>query len=837
MMFNILSYYSKLQKPVLFACAFLTALAMCSCIDDINAPAETSDPEAGYITIALTSTNTASRAETDEEGLDNLNENYIGKALICLYPSGAAETDRPVLMQTVTFGTNTTKTATAKIRINLDIIARLFPSGSTAKAYVIVNLPETTAVPADVTIEGLKQLTIDSKFGEQAIQNSFVMDGTNDVTLAYDEANPSKSKITGKVNLTRAASKINLAVKVAETVTDGNGTEWESKPDAMRVYFTNGVKKSAVTPSSYTLRPEDYYSIPSSAARSFSKTESETDEYPHKLGTPFYTYPNSWTVNDSENMTYMTLVLPWQKSGETAFRYCYYTVPVVNGTSIVRNVSYQVNIDVGILGSFTQDSPLPLEDLSYRAVEWGSAPVEIEINDYRYLVIDRTDFSLNNEASVNIPFYSTHNTTVTSTKVTYYLYNFSAEGNEEAVEITKAQNEASTTTVDGVEQHIYSAEVNNDIDPVTSTRTLTFNHPLYQWTPYDRAGNKVVLNGVLNTDGELVYPTGSLDYLTGTILYYNRTEDQSFSRYDIEITIVHTDKKDAPDADLYTKTIKITQYPGMYVEAYKNVGATYEVNQGDNDGTVIGNFGYAFVNASRNNQIPYWTCSTYGRMLPLDNASNNGNPNMYVITISQLDLKDQYVIGDPRSTEINNLNNTGLASAAATWCNSADDMEGVNRKLTYYYPTREENDTKMVIAPKIRIASSFGEMKGRLSPFNCKRRCATYQERGYPAGRWRVPTYGEMKYIVELTLAGKIPKLFNTYDGEDYSSAGARYYTAQGIYVVSEKTGELIPYTGATESAYVRPVYDEWYWTDELPYDESAAVGLQYVYTFGDRER
>lgn len=840
-MSNILSYQSTMQKIILFACTFLTALTMSSCADDVNDPAETTDPEAGYITLELTSTKIGSRGDLDEPGLDPLNENYMGKALICLYPSNAAPaTDGPVLMEPVTFSSTTTSTATAKIRINRDLITSLFPTGSTAKAYVIVNLPTTTTIPDDITIDGLKRLTIDSKFGEQVVQNSFVMDGTCDVTLAYDSTNPSKSKVTGKVYLTRAASKINLAVKVAASVEDGNGTTWQSDPNNMTVYFTNGVKNSAVTPSTYTLQPADYYNIPSTSARSFNKSKSETEEYPYELSTPFYTYPNSWNFNDSEE-TYMTLVLPWKKEDESAYRYCYYTVPVVKGTSIDRNVSYHVNIDVGILGSFTQDIPMQLKELSYCAVEWGSAPVGVDIKDYRYLVLDQTDYVLNNEASINIPFYSTHNTTVTNTKVTYYLYNFSAEGNEEAVEITSDQNINSTTTFVGdALTHIYASTVDNSINPTTSTRTLTFDHPLYQWTPYDLNNNQVVLSGP-------TYPTASLAYLVGTINRYVRSENQSYSRYDIEITIVHTDKVGKPDANLYTKTIKITQYPGIYIESTKNYYSSTTANNTPQRGNV-------YVNNNQNVRVSSGANATPGILSWVSVRETNPlNPNMYVLSITNLN-DNTYRIGDPRQTEVNNLtynnntdgyltgyleNPTYQNGVSYRW-QEAKDLSGTTRRLSFYHPTNTSTTFTYMLAPKLRVSSYYGAGRSVLTRLQAEQRCAGYQEMYFPAGRWRLPTLGELQYIMNLWNDNKIPPLFSA---TDQNGNPSKYWTAQGLIPTKLTDGKLdsSQLTNGTDVyGYIRCVYDEWYWKDKGTIPSTATNtwdGIEYgtyAFTWGD---
>ncbi|MDE7351285.1 MAG: hypothetical protein K2N25_09470, partial [Muribaculaceae bacterium] len=198
-------------------------------------------------------------------------------------------------------------------------------------------------------------------------------------------------------------------------------------------------------------------------------------------------------------------------------------------------------------------------------------------------------------------------------------------------------------------------------------------------------------------------------------------------------------------------------------------------------------------------------------------------------TISQLNTGSQYIIGDPRSQYINNsLSGDGSLrpsqdekSEAGNWCNPSNALyDNLDRRLKYYYPTNESpatSDTAKMVAPKIRIASSWG-VTNSISRQNARRRAATYQEQGCPAGRWRLPTLGEFTFITQLSAAGKIPTLF---------SLNNNYLTAQGVYRVNAQ-GVVSAQTGATTTA-IRAVYDEWYW-EQFPQYE----GTPGIYTLGD---
>lgn len=776
-----------------YAVASLTAIILTSCAGErIEGPGAT-DPNAGYITLELTSSAIGTKAT--EEGYNSYHENDIDHALICLFPYD--ESGEAVYYQN-NVPVNRQSNATVKLKINRDMVNTLFRDGATSKArvYVIANLPSTSELPEEMTIDNLKKINVTSPFASMEPQSSFVMDGMADVNLEYDSTNPTLSSVSGTVPLTRSAAKITLGVSMAGTVTDGNGEVWESKPDDMSVIISNGVRTSNVVPSTHVVIAEDYYSTSTGAEEETERAREFTDapagsSYPYLLNSPFYTYPNSWSSNvnnESKNMTYMTLMVPWKKETEDRFRTCYYTVPVLRKSNdsgvfeLVRNVSYRVNINVNILGSFTPDEPLELTDCSYEAVDWGHENVNVQVGDYRYLVLDAESYVANNEALVNIPFYSSHETVITNTKVTYYLYNSTAAGLEEPVEITALQNSRSTTTLNDSTQHIYSTWIDNDINQTTSSRTLSLHHPLYQWNPQTSNGGSVTLGA--NTAGGTSYPNTTLQSRLDQIYRYVRTNNISYSRYEVEITFAHKDKV---GQSAFTRTVKITQYPPMYIEAEANNYIT-----SDNQPYGSAAYGNVYVNNTQSGD---------GDMNPTGLTGGNRNPNMYTVSLSQLGSdQSRYIIGDPRVTTIDNLDYNNWASAPPL-------AGGTNRRLLYYYPT--DDTKKFIIAPKLRIASSYG-VSGTMDIETARRRCASYQEREYPAGRWRLPTYGELEYIITLSNQGKIPVLF---------SGNSNYYCAQGSVSGTLKNGKLSEPTEDEGGfwgydTHVRCVYDDWYWGD-----------------------
>lgn len=175
-----------------------------------------------------------------------------------------------------------------------------------------------------------------------------------------------------------------------------------------------------------------------------------------------------------------------------------------------------------------------------------------------------------------------------------------------------------------------------------------------------------------------------------------------------------------------------------------------------------------------------------------------------------------------RLSTIDNLNSGG-----DNWSDSAPSVQGTNRRLTYYYPTIRNASGNNIIAPKIRIASSHGACLP-VTNNNAFRRCASYQEDGHPAGRWRVPTQAEIFYMAQLTAKGLIPRLLGALEG----SGTTDYWCNYGYVTVWNGTSTHTPEyhnTIPNSQKYVRCVYDEWYWEGDTVNKTS--------FRWGDRQR
>lgn len=293
-----------------------------------------------------------------------------------------------------------------------------------------------------------------------------------------------------------------------------------------------------------------------------------------------------------------------------------------------------------------------------------------------------------------------------------------------------------------------------DIDYTSTARTNN-------WITYNDNDRTFTINHTLNND---VTATGF-----------------DSSPYVFTFEIRHAD-----DATYSTGDIVVTQYPAMYIEELQS-------NK------------YAFINGTGNRQSNT-VDDTYddannnlANLVSRDKVNDQGDNNnshlyrVHVTTVAGLN----YTIGDPRlwsEKVVNTLNNLG----------------------DNYMETAEINED--MIAPVFMVASSIGAFSTN-TPLSYKlsaTRCAAYQESGYPAGRWRVPTKAEILFLITLSEKNKIPQLFFP----DSRLENGGYWCSSGvIYPLTNGTIEYLDFDSAARynnnKNWVRCVYDSWDWGND----------------------
>ena len=727
-------------------------------------------------------------------GEDEFNENVISDFKLFFYLNGASDDDAAIYVWPESGYATATNTNTAAVvsgasgdepskgkvtlqmKLGQSVVEALFPDGATfCRIYVAANIDGAGEYPSGKpSVNEIKNIVINSPFGPDAtvtddpyasVQDNFVMDGEAVLSLGT-----ATRTIDGTVPLYRAASKITFTVtKVTRDGVDED-EDWQPDTENMHVAYVNGISKGLVNGEmARTDREEGFFSYKTPSNKSRQMTGDATAGWTHEL--PFYSYYNQWRDSDAATTSgagsksssdlgdapYLLLSLPWKSESAGRYFTCYYAVPFNNVTGhLDRNTWYDVRLAVSILGSGDPDNPTVVNP-SYMILPWGrtSVKTEAELMRYRYLMVDQSEYVMDNVNSLTIPFYTSHPVEVVDASMTKTILKPSS----------------------GYKP--YEETVSSDsytLEPDSDAQTVTFTNDLVN-------------------DYDHVDENGKPDY--------------DVTAYTLTFTIRHKDNSD------FKETITVTQYPALYVVASLNSDCnTSHIDSGTSGSGGGGrgssrwsnysHYGYVYVNGAQNN--------SYG----WDYAQGNGNnkdPYMYVVTISSLPADSPYVIGDPRTESISvpTLDSGYSSWDSESWA-SAKDMEGNTRQLSYYYPSDTDGDrVNNMVAPSFRIASSYG-VAYDYSYADAQKRCASYQEDGYPAGRWRIPTKAEIEYMVMLAADGKIPELLTT----------TSYYWG------SNNTAYRPNGATSTSNSYIRCVYDEWYWKDKC--DKS-------TFTWGDKQR
>lgn len=725
---------------------------------------KTDDPSAnqsGMVTLQLSNGTLTTRAVGTND--DTNNEDLIVDAQVFFFKSDA--NNATVQYSYYTNITDVKETATISIPLTTEQLTSLFPGGN-GYVYVIANYG--SEITGATTLAKLKETAIDSAFGTDVdgVQPSFIMD-SDLTTVARGTANT----ITGEVFLTRAAAKVELTVNVAPITQDGK--QWIADTANMRLSFNNGVSNGFIDDGS------DDGATPASdgttfdiAGRGFKTVTGEAGSGLFVQSVPFYSYSTKWTTS-AENEVYLELAIPWavktEGDAEPTYQTFYYQVPVsADKMSLVRNAYYKLTLDVGVLGGLTK--PVTVVP-SYVVIDWGTNNVNVTLSRPKYLVVDEKEVILNNTTVARVGYQSSDAITayIIGFKCSYFKKSSSGSGGGGWYPggWYPGGGSGSSTNVTKINVNdVYEvADKTSSIADVADGLTgedYRFN------VSWDETTKQVIFSHLLdNTKGD---------------------NDTAYHYFPYEVTVRVTNTETGFYEDIVFK-----QYPAMYFTSVKSEGTNYV---------------FVNKNQSTNNDENEWWHKNNG-------VGPNMTDDLFTITVSAFDLNSSnYIICDPREPSntsstfefyrinTNGTNQTGANAKVTTAQDAANDST-----LTGYRATIEQNSDNLV-APSFIIASGYGAYNGQQTNLyadtSAKYRCAAYQEDGYPAGRWRLPTPAELKVVGKMCAEGKLPSIF--YDTYTYVSSNGIYtYSANGTFTEN---------TNTNASRSVRCVYDIWYWKD-----------------------
>lgn len=795
-----------------------------------------------------------SKASGDtQDGEDRYNENWIETVDFYFYPG-----ENPDRNTNAVYHIHCSSRQRGSDVFLLDLtdedVSRIFPIEQDvrkATVFAIANyhdtdnpLPGSSGVLDGTSLADLEDIRVETDFVLEPPdsyipplryssyrQDDFLMSGTAVIKL---NSRTSNIVASGAVELVRYASKLTVSIKVAESVILGEAPDqsvWEPMLDNMAIYLVSGAK--TVKLSGEDSAPE--YVTYSSNKKRFAYRDpqdndkikpivSKTGEYYNTH--PIYMYPQHWTYGETKEESgevepYLKLELPWHRvsGGE---RPCYYKILIPEDSRgpgfarhFVRNNWYHFDIDVGLLGADTDEAAVELEG-KFFMVPWQNVYQDVEkqadIGKARYISVDKTSYEIHNVPSIDIHYTSSHPITIKNVTATCPYYGTGKVG--------------STARGGGVVSEAPDG-------------SLYLNYNASSWLT-DK-GTAVHFNHTLNGN--------------------HKDKNVDYSPITVTFTIVHSDKIGTAEEERYSRTITITQNPAIFIESLKNSDKTFEptyIKHGKDEVYDSRYWGYVFVDgrhiirafAKKNEQgqwyeDPKWASSITNDYMnffrsqypgELDSYGvedfhwrviwyTGGSRDIFKIDVTVLPPDSEFIIGDPRTDEIDNFPIVSSGSSVSRFQEGYSIGGGeTKRSLTYYYPAENSDRTLNMMAPSFRVASKCGgtEFDG-LTEEQAKWRCASFQEDGFPAGRWRLPTKGEISFIATLSSNNVFERLF---------SDGGTYWSANGSVKVSGGTVTL----NYQPKALIRCVYDTWYWGDDRP-DELKNQDDRYNFYWGDAER
>lgn len=624
----------------------------------------------------------------------------------------------------------------------------------TAKIAVVGNGDAVTddgyymAYPSAATssVQGIRESVATTNFDAWYAENLsyLICCGTGTVTLTHT-ASPDEIKATGTIPITRAYAKLDLELELPPSgQLEVAGRIYQANLSTMTIEMLNVVRKG------YAGSDETH--IRTCGSGDFVSTS----DFPRALtaqGNPlvathncFYSYPRRFSDVPENKMVYRVKI-DWKATDATVddpVHTGYYTFPVVDEENVsVLYANHYYHTEAGI---HTLGSPNPAapEELegSWSILPWGTAPVYGTFNDYEYLIGQPTWINMHG-LTTGTAHYKSSSSLTRWTVTSVRMYAVDRDGSG-----NDDGRDIYTDTTDSSVLSNYTLTHNSDAN------TITLNHPL-------------------------------------TGMYFRQ-----------EISVV------LENANGLSETIIFEQTPPIEVRSsgYQGTAANFFI-----DGLAIGQG--AGLGSSSSDAYSYCrppskvspdTQLRYNLRFIVSSFSTANNTYVYGNPSASPQVRHEYIIGDPRVSQTKFTTSQFNRTAAQTGDYASYQWDKTTELDKILITDRRESSADW-IAPEFiccsGLATSFPQTLDKQ-----EMRAAMYQESGYPAGRWRLMTESEFKFLADLQANGKIPTFF-----VQHASLG--YWTAQNTcYRFTSATTYVQVAVNASTEGYARFVYDTWYW-------------------------
>lgn len=817
----------------IFAYFVITALAV-SC-NIVPEPDVVLQGEGDTLELSAWCTSPQTRANGTMYGEDAYNENALTSIDYFIYPSDATK-DTPAVMHDR--WTLSTKDNASKVVNMSDFKKNYDVSG---KVFMVANMPKTgeedpfegtesvneiLALPVPVTT--FEQVNN----GKFKAQDSFVMisEDWEGFTLQQNAS----VKVT--VPLSRRAAKITLDIKAANWFVEYHYNEdkvhgtyvqtWYPNLDNIQVYLLNFTNEG--TMDGTPINVSEKFRFKSYQRRAYTSTIDNENEYmipvdsqndvAAKLvtGNPFYSYPSVWQSKDV-NAPFIKIILEWSAYEEDTIptstvpgdkktlkqpnKEFYYKITIPDELDLKSNNWYKINLDLSVLGSEADDAYVTIPG-KYSIVAWSDPDDAMggDLNSGRYLTVggNKTQVKEGNivyetfvaySDKVEIPIITSHPFEVVNASASFPSFKSPYSNGS----LTYTFDNTNTTNVDES-----SATGNNfRITPSTDFSYLTLEH--------ERIKN-------VRSDS---FSTKDLSPITYTF-EIQHTDDSNYHRYIrvVQYPAIYASLKDGgdvflngyfqfqsarPESGFANLTQRDFSFGNLTVSGFRSDNA-------DNSGA-IDSQGYGTINYDGGLPRKMTLVTVTAFTEESQQYTSTGDP------------QKTYIIGDPRGNKTwNSLNNYVIGRERNNYQTKAwTATEISNIKVG-------SNTNENIIAPAFLISSRWGRPGGTFpnSLEMAEKRCATYQEAGYPAGRWRLPTEAEIYFVYTLQTKGLVDGLFSNTGTSNYGyyASSGRVFDRFGVRNGGDFSGNTYknrfsPSTVTGVDVSVRCVYDYWYWEEK----------------------
>ena len=796
-----------MKKLSIYLLLVFAGLTVTSCVDPISPQPEHNTGKYG---INLSVICQSLETKATKHGEDQYNENLLSTVDWFIFTSDA---DASVLVKhghetkdtesgTLDQGTSE-QLVTQAIKVNKDPIPMDdYIAASDSKSgyiFLVANAPESiTVTDGTTTLEDLRNLDVTANFGALTSggkfqeQDNFVMTGGTDFTFTAQEP-----VLTRTVELSRIAAKVSLNVSVVpaidEIITMPNGKKmykqtWYPDLSKIQIYLSYADNHAVVagTPDEFSSPGGSLFTYDRNAfvaKYSYTGYSGTTSVDPDAItptwtnpdwewnvtGSPFYSYPMKWKTV-SPYTPFIKIILPWTAYKEEVTEEVDPDTQEVTmtvsrnkpGTPDQRNFYYKIPIPSA--------NPEGEGDNKYMQLlqnEWYNLILDVAIlggtsDDLplelagQYFVVDW------NNPDVQAGGVMKQGRYLSTATDTYYIYG------DDSVEIPVQSSHDLKVSSPSATYYDYSSAT-------PSPATLSYSDD-------SASGNNFKIEADGRTRIILTHEmVSNMDDISG----------RDISKITYTFRIQHSD-----NPALY-KDLKVIQYPSIYIETVTPGNAFLD---GRTQGTNDPSYGYLSYD-NKNTTIYHIHVSAFNGDSRYYRINRNTGPdplNPY-----------EYIITDPRvkagfeNDEDYLLPYGPIGGAKTDW-----PIETVQNM-------KKGSPTRNFIAPSFIISSRYGRPGNSSADMTfetAQKRCATYQEAGYPAGRWRLPTEAEVFFVYTLQDKGLIADTF-TAGGYGYW-ATSEYAFGRGSYIGFRKPSEYSQ-SGNTTAASVRCVYDTWYWGND----------------------